>query len=158
MKIAVDSDVLFDLLLDDVRHAAASRARLISAARSGSVVACPAVYAEIAAAFPQAQEVEAFLQDLSVVLEGFEQPALVAAAQAWKRYAATRGQPGCPSCGTRVALTCPSCGHPLAPRQHVLADFLIGGHALAQADNLLTRDRGYYRTYFPGLTMFDPDA
>lgn len=139
MKIAVDSDVLFDLLLDDARHAEASRARLISAARSGSVVACPAVYAEIAAAFPQAQEVEAFLQDLSVVLEGFEQPALVAAAQAWKRYAA-------------------ACGHPLAPRQHVLADFLIGGHALAQADNLLTRDRGYYRTYFPGLTMFDPDA
>jgi hypothetical protein len=38
----------------------------------------------------------------------------------------------------------------------MLADFLAGGHASLPADQLITRDRGYYRTCFPKLKIVEP--
>jgi hypothetical protein len=38
----------------------------------------------------------------------------------------------------------------------LVADFLVGAHALHQADALLCRDRGYYQEDFLGLRLIDP--
>jgi predicted nucleic acid-binding protein len=43
-------------------------------------------------------------------------------------------------------------------RQRVVPDFLVGAHAQAQADRLLSRDRGFYRAYFKAVTILDPSA
>jgi predicted nucleic acid-binding protein len=41
-------------------------------------------------------------------------------------------------------------------RDRLIADFLVGAHAATQCDRLLTRDRGFYRSYFQQLTIVDP--
>jgi len=41
-------------------------------------------------------------------------------------------------------------------RNRVVADFLIGAHALEQADALLTRDHRFYRKHFKGLRVISP--
>ena len=41
-------------------------------------------------------------------------------------------------------------------RDRVLADFLIAAHAQTRCAQLISRDRGFYRTYFPELRLIDP--
>jgi predicted nucleic acid-binding protein len=38
----------------------------------------------------------------------------------------------------------------------VLPDFFIGAHAQAEGFQLLTRDAGRYRSYFPGIDLICP--
>ena len=45
----------------------------------------------------------------------------------------------------------------LETRNHQLATALCArGHAVTQADYLLTRDAGYYRRYYPRLSLRTP--
>lgn len=158
MKTAVDTNVLLDVLVGDEAAIAAASRSLVEASRRGPLVICPVVYAELAAAFERRGDLAAFLGDMSARVEAFTEEALWLSANAWRSYARKRGKEvQCPHCGNQFAPQCPACGETVSWRQHIISDFLIGGHALEQGDTLLTRDRGYYRGYFPELRLQIPE-
>lgn len=84
-------------------------------------------------AFPDRGATEAALGRLSIAYSEVGRRASTRAGLAWRAYRRAGG-----------------------PRERSVADFLVGAHALELADRLLTRDRGFQRTAFAGLTIIDP--
>ncbi|MBI2469542.1 MAG: PIN domain-containing protein [Candidatus Rokubacteria bacterium] len=134
MKTAVDSSVLLDVLGADSRFGEVSRQALRTAYDAGALVACDVVWAEVRAHFPADEAFAAALGLLGVRFEPLSPEAALAAGRLW-RESRQGGKGG---------------------RSRVVADFLIGAHALFQAEALLTRDRGFYRQYFQDLRLIDP--
>ncbi len=153
MITAVDTNILLDVLIPDAPHGDESEGALAEALRAGAVVISDPAYAELAVHFPKQEKLDRFLADTGLRLELSNADALDRAGTAWSEYLRRRPAPACPQCGARPKLHCDQCGASIQPRHHVVADFMIGAHAVVQADQLLTRDRGYYATYFPELTL-----
>ena len=156
MITAVDTNILLDVLIPDAPYGAASQQSLDTALQQGTLVLNEVVYAELAAHFPTQEELEQFLADTSMRLVPSQPAALARAGRAWAAYTRQRGTGFlCSVCGRVQQLSCQQCGTALRSRQHLVSDFLIGAHATVQADRLLTRDRGCYRTYFPELRLIE---
>ena len=128
MITAVDTDILVDLVLPDPSHATTSKAHLDLVYREGALIINEVVYAELAAQFPSQDSLDEFLGRTSIRLEPSQREALHAASQAWLVYTGRRSRGlQCPHCDQIQSVTCPGCGNSIEPRQHILADFLIGG-------------------------------
>ena len=154
MITALDTNVLLDVLIPGASHCEESERALTEAARAGALLVSEPVYAELAAHFPNRADLDLFLTDTGIRLEPSRGEALYRAGKAWSEYSRRRPSPlACPRCGATHKVRCARCGATVRPRQHVVADFVIGAHALVQADTLLTRDRGYFATYFPELRL-----
>ncbi|MBI2171853.1 MAG: nucleotide-binding protein [Chloroflexi bacterium] len=154
MITAVDTSILLDVLVPGESHAESSEQTLTESLRAGPIVIFEPVYAELAGRFPSREDLDQFLEDTGIRLQPSGVEALYLAGRAWREYLRRRPESlVCPSCGTPQDVHCATCGTRLHPRQHVAADFLIGAYATVHADRLLTRDRGYYRTYFLGLLL-----
>jgi hypothetical protein len=130
---SVDSNVLIDVVGADPSHGPASADALRSVSQEGRLIACEVVWAEVAAAFASRKEAKEALELLNLEFSALTVEAALEAGNAWKAYRARSGS-----------------------RTRVIADFLIGAHALCQADRLLTRDRGFYKSYFKDLSILDP--
>jgi uncharacterized protein with PIN domain len=152
---AVDTNVLLALLYDD-EHAEAGETELRRAYQEGRVVISSVVYAELAAdgTFETTAELDRFLEELSIQVEDPSQSALFTAGERFQQY--TKRRPDglqCPSCGHEQTVQCEDCDVDLSPRQHIAADFVVGGHATANCDALLSFDTNFYESYFPSLTV-----
>ncbi|MDO8189521.1 type II toxin-antitoxin system VapC family toxin [Conexibacter sp. JD483] len=135
MTTAVDTNVLLDVLAEDSRFSSQSRAALSACGRRGPLIACGVVWAETTAAFADRCAGARALVRLGVRLVPLDATAATAAGQAWRSYRAEGGT-----------------------RSRVIADFVVGAHAAVHADQLLTRDRGFRRLRFSGLTLVDPSC
>ena len=139
--IAIDSNVLIDFIGNDPDAADAADLALRRALAAGPVVACDVVLAEVVTGLGSGSAVMDALEELGIDFVPLEQRSAVRAGEMQRRYVERR----------RAAL-----GRPEAPR--VVADFLVGAHALLQCQGLITRDAGFFRDYFKGLKVIVPKA
>lgn len=151
---AVDSNVLFDVLSPDSEHYEESVERLEEATEDGPLGICDVVYAELGSRFSGQSEVDRFLDETDLVVIRSSRAALYEASLAWRRYTSRRPDGfACGECGALNRVPCSKCGARLQARQHMIADFIVGGHALVECAGLITRDQRYFRTYFPDLEL-----
>jgi hypothetical protein len=152
---AVDTNILLDILIPGAPHAKGSLELFEASQRDGATVVSEAVYAELASRFDDAEGASGFLSGSRIELVASTAPALHEAGKAWLRYLKNRRRSEivCQLCGSKQAARCVKCHGEVALRQHIVTDFLIGAHALHEADRLATRDLGFYRTYFPKLEL-----
>jgi predicted nucleic acid-binding protein len=139
--IAVDSNLLIDVIGDDAQAGDAAVSALRAALSMGPVVACDVVVAEVVAGLGNGSIVIELLEELGIDLQPLEQRSAVRAGEMQRRYNERRR-----AAGETAA----------APR--TVPDFLIGAHALLQCTGLITRDAGFFRDYFKGLKVIVPKA
>ena len=134
MKTAVDSSVLFDIV-KGAPGAVAAQTALETALAHGGLCVCAVVVAELGRYFATEQELTTFLAACQIDHDPMTMETALQAARIMRGYARNKG-----------------------PRERTAPDFLIGAHAMQQADALLTTDAGFFRNYFKALSVVTPTS
>ena len=133
MAVLVDSNVLFDLLLDDQVHAEWSEEQIRHIGNYELLVINPVILAEVSIAFGSYQDLELALPSELFVREDLPWEAAFLAGRCFAEYKRLHGR-----------------------RRSPLPDFYIGAHATIRGHRVLTRDPKRFRHYFPRLGLIIP--
>jgi predicted nucleic acid-binding protein len=132
MPLAIDSSVVLAILKDE--SDGASWLDLVIALREQNMlVVCDVTYAELSSVFSSERLLGGKLSALNIGFDPIQPGTAFIAGQIFADYRRAGG-----------------------PRANLIPDFLVGAHALNQADGLLATDRGYLRRYFRGLEILQP--
>lgn len=141
MITTLDTNIVVGVL--EGEETLASRLALLvdRLSEQGDVLISPIVYAELLAAPTRSSAlVEAFLSQTAVRVDwSLERAIWQSAGLAYRAYVLHRPREGAP-----------------VTRRRILADFVIGAHAVGRQATLLTWDEGIYHTYFPELSTVAP--
>ena len=131
--VLVDSNVLLDVLTEDVDWFEWSAGAIARLAEQSLLVINPIIYAEVSIGFDRVEDLEEALPVNAFRREPLPYRASFLAGKAFLRYRRSGGS-----------------------RASTLPDFFIGAHAAIAGLDLLTRDTARYRTYFPTVKLIAP--
>lgn len=131
----VDSNVLLDILTEDPVWKTWSADALTAAAEAGPLFINPIVYSEVSIRFTTVEALDAALPAQDYRRAPIPWSAAFLAGKVFVDYRRNKGT-----------------------RATTLPDFYIGAHAAVAGLDLLTRDVGRYRTYFPTVALIAPET
>jgi len=133
--ILIDSCVVTDLSNPESAWFEWSATTLERLDQNNSFVISPIIYAECSVGFERIEEVEALFDHLGFVIRPIPKEAVFLAGKAFLQYKKRKGG-----------------------KTNVLPDFFIGAHAAVSGYQLITRDKGRFSTYFPGIELIMPES
>jgi predicted nucleic acid-binding protein len=131
--VLVDSNVILDVFLNDVRWADWSESKLEEYSDHTSLYINSIIYSEISSGFSFIEDLESAINKAGFQLLEIPKEALFLAGKAYIKYKRREGIKSTP-----------------------LPDFFIGAQAAVLNLDLLTRDVSRYRTYFPTVKLIAP--
>ena len=131
--LLVDSNVILDIFLDDPKWADWSVTALANASYNSTLYINQIVYSEVSVGFDKIEELELALHQGGFQMLEMPKEALFLAGKAYVNYKRGKGTKKSP-----------------------LPDFYIGAQAAVLGMDLITRDKGRYRTYFPTVRIICP--
>jgi predicted nucleic acid-binding protein len=131
--VLVDSNVILDVFLNDVKWADWSESKLEELSDHASLYLNSIIYSEISIGFNLIEDLESAISKAGFQLLEIPKEALFLAGKAYLKYKRRQGIKKTP-----------------------LPDFFIGAQAAVLNLDLLTRDASRYQTYFPTVRLIAP--
>jgi predicted nucleic acid-binding protein len=131
--ILVDSNVILDVFLNDLKWADWSEAKLEEYSDHTSLYINSIIYSEISIGFKLIEDLESAIGKVGCKFLDIPKEALFLAGKAFIKYKKREGAKRTP-----------------------LPDFFIGAQAAVLNLDLLTRDVSRYQTYFPTIKLITP--
>ncbi|MEA3435518.1 MAG: type II toxin-antitoxin system VapC family toxin [Thermodesulfobacteriota bacterium] len=131
--VIVDSNIILDVFLNDLKWADWSESKLEEYSYSSSLYINSIIYSEISIGFKLIEELEAAVFKAGLQLLEIPKEALFLAGKAFLKYRRRKGSKRTP-----------------------LPDFFIGAQAAVLDLALLTRDVSRYQSYFPTVELIAP--